>query len=207
MSTRRAVLAGASGAALAALIAPFAVAPAAAATGAHHDGRYVVAHPGPGRFPLVAGGRAAPIVVSAGDHPGVIRVVDDLRADIQRVTGVEPAVGHDEIPPAATWCSSARSARARSSTAWSPRGKLDVTGDRAASGRPPSSRWSSNPLPGVRRAFVIAGSDQRGTIYGAYDGLEADRRLALVLVGRRPGARTTTRCTCCPAGTARARRR
>ena len=70
MSTRRAVLAGASGAALAALIAPFAVAPAAAATGAHDDGRYVVAHPGRGHFPLVAGGRAAPIVVSAGDHAG-----------------------------------------------------------------------------------------------------------------------------------------
>ena len=27
----------------------------------------------------------------------------------------------------------------------------------------------TNPLPGVDRAFVIAGSDQRGTIYGAYD--------------------------------------
>src|SRR5262249_24471314 len=26
-----------------------------------------------------------------------------------------------------------------------------------------------NPWPGVRSAFVIAGSDQRGTIYGAYD--------------------------------------
>ena len=26
-----------------------------------------------------------------------------------------------------------------------------------------------HPLPGVRRAFVIAGSDQRGTIFGAYD--------------------------------------
>ena len=38
-----------------------------------------------------------------------------------------------------------------------------------ASGRPRSSRWSRTRCPGVRRAFVIAGSDQRGTIYGAYD--------------------------------------
>ena len=63
-------------------------------------------------------------------------------------------------------------------------GKLDVTGI--------EGKWETsleqvvpNPLPGVDRAFVIAGSDQRGTIYGVYDVSTADRRLALVLVGRR----------------------
>ena len=48
------------------------------------------------------------------------------------------------------------------------RGKVDV--------REVSGKWESyvlqtveNPMPGVERALVIAGSDKRGTIYGAYD--------------------------------------
>ena len=65
-------------------------------------------------------------------------------------------------------CWSAPSAAARSSTTWSPRQARRRAASRA-SGRPRCSRSSSDPLPGVRRAFVIAGSDQRGTIYGAYD--------------------------------------
>jgi hypothetical protein len=46
----------------------------------------------PGSFPLAAAGRAAPLVVSSGDHPGVVRVVNDLQADVERVTGVKPAI-------------------------------------------------------------------------------------------------------------------
>ncbi len=47
-------------------------------------------------------------------------------------------------------------------------GRLDTSGI--------AGKWETSlqqvvdhPLPGVRRAFVIAGSDQRGTIYGVYD--------------------------------------
>ena len=39
----------------------------------------------PGSLPLVADGRAAPILVSDEDFPGVVRVVGDLRTDIERV--------------------------------------------------------------------------------------------------------------------------
>src|SRR4051794_21998099 len=39
-----------------------------------------------GAFPLVG----APVVVDPDDHPGVVRVAADLRADIERVTGVRP---------------------------------------------------------------------------------------------------------------------
>ncbi|MGH3391685.1 MAG: glycosyl hydrolase 115 family protein, partial [Actinomadura sp.] len=128
---------------------------------------YIGATPGPGRFPLVAGGRAAPLVVSASDHPGVVRVVNDLQADLERVTGVRPAVSN-EVP-------AAREVVLVGTIGDSPlidglvaAGKLDVRGI--------EGRWETSleqvvtdPLPGVRRAFVIAGSDQRGTIYGAYD--------------------------------------
>src|SRR6478609_6162227 len=43
-------------------------------------------------FPLVEGGRATPLLVSGGDHAGVVRAVGDLRADVERVTGLAPSV-------------------------------------------------------------------------------------------------------------------
>ncbi|MFJ3303574.1 glycosyl hydrolase 115 family protein [Streptomyces sp. NPDC086549] len=112
-----------------------------------------------GAFSLVG----APVVVSADDHPGVVRVAGDLRDDIERVTGVRPA------------STIARSAVLVGTIGRSPlidalveSGKLDVSGVRG--------RWETSlqtvvdhPMPGVDRAFVIAGGDPRGTIFGAYD--------------------------------------
>jgi hypothetical protein len=129
---------------------------------------YIAGAPGPGRFPLVSGRRAAPLVVDGGDHPGVVRVVGDLRTDIERVTGVRPAVATGDVPDA-------RDVVLVGTLGHSPvidrlvsAGRLDVRGI--------AGKWETSleqvvehPLPGVRRAFVIAGSDQRGTIYGAYD--------------------------------------
>jgi hypothetical protein len=130
---------------------------------------YVSPYNGPGRFALAAPGRAAPLVVSSSDHAGVLRVAGDLQADIQRVTQQLPAV-HRDAPPAG-----ADEVVILGTLGRSPlldrlvqSGQLDVTGI--------AGRWETHlitvlerPLPGVRRALVIAGSDQRGTIYGAYD--------------------------------------
>ncbi|MFJ2259895.1 glycosyl hydrolase 115 family protein [Streptomyces sp. NPDC087844] len=120
---------------------------------------YISFSPEPGAFRLVG----APVVVSAEDHPGVVRVAGDLRDDIERVTGVRPG---DSV---------AREVVLVGTIGRSPlidglvaAGKLDVGGIRG--------RWETSlqtvverPMPGVERAFVIAGSDQRGTIFGAYD--------------------------------------
>jgi hypothetical protein len=130
---------------------------------------YISFRDGRGHFPLVADGRAAPLVVSDADHPGVVRVAGDLRADIERVSGERPALSADGRVPAAsavviigTIGKSPLIDRLVSS------GKLDVRGVKG--------KWETtveqvvdHPMPGVRRAFVIAGSDQRGTIFGAYD--------------------------------------
>ncbi|GII23921.1 glycosyl hydrolase 115 family protein [Planosporangium mesophilum] len=135
----------------------------------HDPGAYISTVAAPLSFPLVAAGRATPLVVSGRDHPGVVRVVGDLRADLKRVTGVEPAVSADRIPAGSSDVVLVGTIGA------SPlvddlvkAGRLDVTGI--------AGKWETtleqvvhNPWPGVRRAFVIAGSDQRGTIYGAYD--------------------------------------
>lgn len=129
---------------------------------------YISAKKTAGSFPLVAGGKAAALYASESDWPGVLRATRDVQADINRVTGREPAmltdkpqgqqpvvligtVGHspliDELVKA---------------------GKLDVSNL--------AGRWETfvvqaitNPLPGVASALVVAGSDKRGTIYGLYD--------------------------------------
>jgi hypothetical protein len=107
-------------------------------------------------------------VVSSADHAGVLRVVGDLRADIKRVTGVEPAVSRDTVPTGRDIVLIGTIGKSPLIDSLIARRKLDVSGI--------AGRWEttveqvvSNPLPGVKRAFVIAGSDQRGTIYGAYE--------------------------------------
>jgi hypothetical protein len=153
--------------AVTALIAPLFVA-ATPAVATENVAGYVAERPGPGRFPLVAGGRAAPIVVSASDHAGVIRVVDDLQSDVKKATGVQPAVTHDSIPAGRDPVIVGTIGKSTLIDRMVAAGKLDVRGI--------AGKWETtveqvvdHPLPGVRRAFVIAGSDQRGTIYGAYD--------------------------------------
>ncbi|GAA1895506.1 glycosyl hydrolase 115 family protein [Streptomyces sodiiphilus] len=153
--------------------APALAGPAAAAgrpsPGGGSRRRYVSPSPVHGGFPLVAGGAAAPLVVSSEDYPGVRRAVGDLRDDTERVTGVQPVVATDK-PPRGT-----SDIVLIGTIGHSPlidglvaAGKLDVTGI--------AGRWETtveqvvqHPMPGVRRAFVIAGSDQRGTIFGIYE--------------------------------------
>jgi hypothetical protein len=156
--------------ALLALAAPLFVAiPAAApAAAAGPSADYVSTRPGPGRFPLVAHGVAAPIVVSASDWAGVIRVADDLQTDVTGVTGVRPVVAHDTVPAGSTPVIVGTIGKSTLVDSLVARGKLDVRGI--------AGKWETtveqivdHPMPGVRRAFVIAGSDQRGTIYGVYD--------------------------------------
>ncbi|MCM2415656.1 glycosyl hydrolase 115 family protein [Streptomyces sp. RKAG290] len=121
-----------------------------------------------GSFALVRNGRAAPILVSDRDWAGVVRVAGDLRSDIERVTGIRPALSHGAVPEGREITIIGTVGRSPLIDGLVARGKLDVTAIRG--------KWETSlqtvvdkPLPGVDRAFVIAGSDQRGTIFGAYD--------------------------------------
>jgi hypothetical protein len=131
-------------------------------------GSYITSAPGRGRFPAVARRHAAPVVVNSHDYPGVVRVVGDLRSDIKKVTGVKPAVSVDRVPRRSNVIIVGTIGRSPIIDRLVSRGRLDVSGIRG--------KWETSleevvahPMPGVRRALVIAGSDQRGTIYGAYD--------------------------------------
>lgn len=122
-------------------------------------GAYLSFSPVAGAFPLVG----APVVVSHEDHPGVVRVAGDLRDDIERVTGVRPG---GEIGPEVVLVGTI--GRSPLIDGLISAGKLDVGGVRGA--------WETSlqtvverPMPGVERAFVVAGSDPRGAIFGVYD--------------------------------------
>jgi len=142
--------------------------PAAGDGSVSGPGSYISTNPRRADFSLVASGSAAPIAVSAGDYPGVVRAVGDLRADIQRVTGVQPLASDDQVPPGRDVVLIGTIGHSPLIDSLVAAKKLDVSGI--------AGKWETsleqvvqNPLPGVRRAFVIAGSDERGTIYGTYD--------------------------------------
>jgi hypothetical protein len=134
----------------------------------HVPGSYIAFQRGTGRFPLVATGKATPLVVNASDYPGVVRAVNDLSADLQRVSGVQPSVVTDHIPAGDVVVIIGTIGHSPLVDELVAAGKLDVSGI--------VGQWETsleqvveNPMPGVRQAFVIAGSDQRGTIFGIYD--------------------------------------
>lgn len=122
----------------------------------------------PGAFRIAGGGEVAPIVVSADDHAGVARAARDLAADIGRVTGTASGVSDAASATAAAPILIGTLGKSPLIDRLAAENRIDVSGIRG--------QWESyvihvvaDPLPGVRQALVIAGSDKRGTIYGTYD--------------------------------------
>jgi hypothetical protein len=132
------------------------------------DAQSVAFAPSPRGVPLFSGGRAAPIHVSAADHRGVLRVAGDLRLDVGRVTGVEPNLVVDGTPTARAVVIVGTLGRSSIVDRLVRERKLDVS---AVAGRWETwvTQTVDQPFTGVDRALVIAGSDQRGTIFGVYD--------------------------------------
>ncbi len=130
--------------------------------------KYVSTSSSPAAFVLAANGNAAPLVVSDEDWPGVVRAAGDLSLDIGRVTGHDaplikgsPAAGIDVVLIGTIGRSPLIDALVR-------RHKLDVS-EIAGQWESAVTTVVEHPMPGVRRALVIAGADKRGTIYGIYD--------------------------------------
>ncbi|HEY8529330.1 MAG TPA: glycosyl hydrolase 115 family protein [Paenibacillaceae bacterium] len=124
--------------------------------------------PAAGVFPLAAGGKVADLYVSDGDHPGVIRATGDLQQDLFRVTGVAPRLCHQTEPLSEYAVLIGTIGKSAVIDGLIASGRLDAEGV--------AGKWESfvvqtvpEPLPGVKEALVIAGSDKRGTIYGIYD--------------------------------------
>jgi hypothetical protein len=124
--------------------------------------------PSPGSFVLVQEKKAAVIWVDPSDHAGVIRAVNDFQADINRVTGIQPAIRNDIRNPGAN-------AVIIGTIGKSP--LIDrLVRERKIDAKAIIGQWESyviqvvsKPLPGVASGLVIAGSDKRGTIFGIYN--------------------------------------
>jgi hypothetical protein len=130
--------------------------------------QYVETARSPGSFPICAANSVAAICVDTNDFAGVLIAASNLQTDLSRVTGRTPELfpaggnpGADVILIGTVGKSGIIDRLVREK-------KIDVSEI--------ASKWESfflqvvsNPLPGVKNALVICGSDKRGTIYGIYD--------------------------------------
>ena len=149
---------------------------------------------GGGGVTLSTGGISAPILLSNRDLPGVRRVAGYLQNDITRVTSAPPPMAFDQAPAA---------------------GELVLVGTlgrsplidglvAAASSTSPASPASGRRSCADRRQPVARRRPRarhRRQRQARHDlrhlrSVRADRRVALVLVGRRAGAQRRPRCTC-----------
>lgn len=136
--------------------------------GSHQTNPIVSGSPVEGSFALVGKDRAAPLWTDAADWPGVLRAARDLQADIERVTGLKPALVTDAASGAKQPVLIGTIGRSSLIDGLIKSGKLNGDAIR--------EKWEAfiietveKPLPGIDRALVIAGSDKRGTIYGIYE--------------------------------------
>ncbi|KAJ2928398.1 hypothetical protein H1R20_g8706, partial [Candolleomyces eurysporus] len=117
-------------------------------------------------FSIVSARRAAPVLISQEDWPGVQLAAADFVADIERVTGVKPSFLN-------VTASNIQASGSQTPIIIGTLGKsplinqiVNTTGLDVSSIR---GRWEAflsrhveNPLPGVSSAYVIIGADKRG---------------------------------------------
>ncbi|WP_308991268.1 glycosyl hydrolase 115 family protein [Mariniflexile litorale] len=130
--------------------------------------KYVVAKASNANFPLAANGKVASILVSETDFSGVLRVVSHLQNDLLNVAGILPNIFNDKSQIEDYMVIIGTLGKSSIIDQLVKEGKIDAI--------PLQGKWEKfttqiveNPMAGVKKALVIAGSDKRGTIYGIYD--------------------------------------
>ena len=117
-------------------------------------------------FSLVSSGKAASLYIDDADYSGVKRAAKDLQQDIARVSDVTPPLVNSFSGGDAVIIGTIGKSKLIDQLVAA--GKLNV--------KDVAGKWETfvvqtidNPVKGVARALVIAGSDKRGTIFGIYD--------------------------------------
>lgn len=118
-------------------------------------------------FDLVKGRSAVDIYVDSGDWPGITHAAENLAGDIESVSLRRPRLQNSAGGLSANAVIAGSIGRNPVIDSLVAEGKLDVS--------PIAGKWEAytiavveNPVKGVKKALVIAGSDKRGTIYGIY---------------------------------------
>lgn len=144
--------------------------PALASVGSalRSEGRLVTQNAELAAFTLFAEGNAAPILVSDGDYPGVVRAAIDLQLDVERVSGVKPELTQGNSISGSSVVLVGTVGHSPIIDGLISSGKLD--------GEALAGKWEKfvitsvdAPMEGVEKGLVIAGSDKRGTIFGIYE--------------------------------------
>lgn len=132
------------------------------------DGSFVTETKGNGYFTISSGNELSELMVNSSDHAGVIRAVYDLQTDIFNVSGNKPALTFDNT-------FNAKNVIIAGTIGMSALID-DLVAKKMINASDLKGKWEKfiiktidNPMPGVDRALVIAGSDKRGTIYGIYE--------------------------------------
>jgi hypothetical protein len=126
-------------------------------------------------FTLVAEGDAVDFFIAGDDWKAARIAATDLVEDVERVTGIKPALRHDSGELSSRAVIIGTLGRSSVVDQLVELGKLDVS-DVAGEWETFVIATIQDPLPGVEQALVIAGSDRRGTAYGAY---ELSRRIGV----------------------------
>ena len=119
-------------------------------------------------FQLVTKQNQAIVLIDEQDYPTVKLCANLFRDDIERVTGYKPTLITSQKEPIPYCLIIGSIENSRIIKKLISGKKIDVSGVKG--------QWEScltqtvdNPLPGITRALVIAGSDRRGTAYGIFE--------------------------------------
>ena len=122
-------------------------------------GLYVSETKSSGAFELASGSKAATLVVSDDDFDGVKLATDNLATDIEAVTGAAPEIKGAAPDKGAVLIGTIGKSPIIDGLIEDQ--KLDVADI--------EGKWETFVITAVDDNLVIAGSDQRGTIFGVYD--------------------------------------
>jgi len=129
---------------------------------------YVSFHQKEGAYPLSRPNVKTILISSEDEWPGVIRAVKNFQHDLESVSG-NTVLWNNQLPATTTEAVVIAGTIGHSDIIDQliENNKIDVRNIRG--------KWESsllqlveNPVEGIERAYVIAGSDKRGTIYGIY---------------------------------------
>jgi hypothetical protein len=131
-------------------------------------GSFISFEKGKGKFAISASGKSTPLLTGSNDWPGVLRAVNDLKNDIGKVSSQTPISFTDKPGKEKEVIIIGTIGKSSVIDELISNKKINTAGIKG--------QWEtflieivSDPLPGVKRALVIAGSDKRGTIFGIYE--------------------------------------
>ena len=126
----------------------------------------VLEAPNNSAMPIAVNGKVASIYYSAMDANVVEVTAEALRADIQRVTGLQPEISTD-APQASAAILIGTIGQSPLINQLIEAGKIDVS-EIEGKWEAYTATVVNNPLSGVEQGLIIAGSDRRGTAFGVF---------------------------------------